>query len=240
MEKVVPLLYDLAAVFLVIACVRTCARRGFVRTFISLVGFVIALILARAISNFAGEYIFSNFVQQKLTEEISGQILSTGSVEQFARAVRQAFDQIPQFLRDTLQLAGLDEGSFVFSAGGIEDLAGKIVEETMGPLCIAFISTLLFLVLFWLFSFVIRLLSRSFGHLRQIPLIGPLNAFLGGLVGVAEAFIYLKLIVSLISLILTFTGDRIPFFNRQIIEDTWILRLFFERDSLGTILSPQK
>ncbi len=86
--------------------------------------------------------------------------------------------------------------------------------------------------------FLTRTVARCFTGLRHVPIVGPLNSVLGGCVGAIEGVLYLYLIVAVVSLILALSGDSIPYLNRQTLENTWFLRLFLEKNALGSLPVP--
>ena len=239
MERFLPVLLDLAAVLFVIVYIRSAARRGFVRTLVQLIGFFISLFLANALSGAAAEYTFAHFVKQGLTDRISDQILSSGSAGAFLQTLAAALESIPAYLRNALEFAGLPANLPLPEIyGNVEQLAGDIVEQTIGPTCIALFSTVFFLLFFSAFMFVTRMISRCFSGLRRIPVVGPLNSLLGGCIGAVEGVLYLYLIVAVASLVLALIGDSIPYLNRQTLENTWLLRLFLEKNALGSLPTP--
>lgn len=155
MEKFLPFFLDLAAVLFVIGYIRSAARRGFVRTVVQLIGFFISLFLANTLSGVAAEYTFSHFIQQGLTDKISEQIVSSGSADGFLQTLAAVLESIPSYLRNALEFAGLPADLTLPSiADSTEQLAASIVEQTIGPTCIALFSTIFFLLFFSLFMFL--------------------------------------------------------------------------------------
>lgn len=170
---------------------------------------------------------------------ISEQIVSSGSADGFLQTLAAVLESIPSYLRNALEFAGLPADLTLPSiADSTEQLAASIVEQTIGPTCIALFSTIFFLLFFSLFMFLTRIVARCFTGLRHIPIVGPLNSVLGGCVGAVEGVLYLYLMVAIASLVLALTGDSIPYLNRQTLESTWILRLFLEKSALGALPAP--
>ncbi len=239
MERILPLFLDLAAVLFVIGYIRSAARRGFVRTAVQLIGFFISLFLANTLSSVVAEYTFTNFIQQGLTDKISEQIASSGSADGFLQTLAAVLESIPSYLLNALEFAGLPADLTLPSAlNSVEQLAADIVEQTIGPTCIALFSTIFFLLFFSLFMFLTRTVARCFTGLRHVPIVGPLNSVLGGCVGAIEGVLYLYLVVAVVCLILALSGDSIPYLNRQTLENTWFLRLFLEKNALGSLPVP--
>lgn len=201
--------------------------------------FFISLFLANTLSSVVAEYTFTNFIQQGLTDKISEQIASSGSADGFLQTLAAVLESIPSYLLNALEFAGLPADLTLPSAlNSVEQLAADIVEQTIGPTCIALFSTIFFLLFFSLFMFLTRTVSRCFTGLRHVPIVGPLNSVLGGCVGAIEGVLYLYLIVAVVCLILALSGDSIPYLNRQTLENTWFLRLFLEKNALGSLPVP--
>lgn len=60
-----------------------------------------------------------------------------------------------------------------------------------------------FLLVFLLVAFLLKIITRKLKILNKIPVIGPFNILLGGVLGIIKGFLVISLVVALISLIKT-------------------------------------
>lgn len=239
MTQVIPLLLDLAAIVFVIVYIKRSARRGFIRMVVQLVGFFASILLANALSGPAAEYIFQNFMRERLVENVTQKIASAGSVNTFLQSLAALLESIPAFLVNTMEFAGFDSSAALSAlTGSVEQLSVNVVDTAIKPTCVALFSAICFLVLFSLFMFLTRMVARCFTSIRHIPLVGTVNSLLGGIVGGVEGIFTLYLIVMVLSVLMAISGDSIPILNRETIESTWLLRFMMEKNALGKLTVP--
>jgi hypothetical protein len=75
--------------------------------------------------------------------------------------------------------------------------------------------------------FFLRRFARLFTGVNNIPVIGNVNVFLGGVIGVGQAVVFLFIGALVIALAITLTNDSIPWLNREVMDDTFIWRPFY-------------
>lgn len=235
MSAFMPLLLDVLAVVLVVSYIRRAWHKGFVRTVIQLAGFFVSLICANFFSKVAAEYTFEYFVREKLVAKVFEQVSSMGDTAGFLASMEQALQDVPQVLLNAMKYAGIADFSVPDPSESIGELARQLVDQTVGPTCMALLTTIFFLILFSLFMFFTRNLAKVFMGLRHVPLVGPVNSFLGGCVGAVEGVAYLYVIVTVVTLVLALVGDEFPYLTREMLEQTYLIRLLMGQSALGGV-----
>lgn len=72
------------------------------------------------------------------------------------------------------------------------------------------LNILAFLFVFLVVAFLLKVITRKLKIFNKIPIIGPLNIFLGAVLGIIKGFLVIFLVVALISLI------EIPFWSNTV------------------------
>ncbi|MDR2931809.1 MAG: CvpA family protein [Oscillospiraceae bacterium] len=222
MRDYIWLFWDLAAVCIIFWCVRACARRGLVRTVIGFLAYVIAAMAARFLSPMASRFIYDKivkdalviFVDDRLGDTIaSGQDLAVRLVESFPKLLRQ---YLP-----------LPEQLDVTAAVDTKEIVESLIEAAVREPVLLLLQSLCFIIIFSLVLFVTRYVSRLFTGLYRIPLIGPVNTLLGGVVGLFEAVIFMLLGAFAAGLVIFLSENKLFWLNSDVMDATYIWRFFY-------------
>lgn len=238
MEQYIPILLDIFVVIVVVTMVRSCARRGFVRTVIQFAGYMVSLGIASVVSRLGAIFVYNSFIRVELIEFLSRNIQSVSDQDMVVNELIAALESLPVILQRALSQAGVDLTSQLYNLTG--DTAGKIAiavaDTVVGPAVMGLLRTLFFVLAFSVCMLFVKSFSRMFRGMHRIPLIGPANTLLGGVIGGLEAFLVLYIAAVLISLVQTLTGDAIPYLTQQAIARTYLFRLFFDLNGIiGTL-----
>lgn len=222
----ISILYDLAAVVLILAVVTRNARRGFAATVVGIVGHLAALAGALFLANLGAKTIYQLFLHSRvetlLQENLNLITSASPDLAQLEAAIVQTLDQLPRFLVNASGLGNFGESDLAALMAGGMTMTFQAVEETLvRPAVTGLVSLLLFVVLFAIFAFLARRLSGLAGWVCRSPLLQPADRFLGGVIGAGEALVELYLICVALQLVLAFFGDM-TYLNRQILGDTII------------------
>lgn len=210
MENLVPLFYDAATGILILAMVIVCARRGFVRTIVSLIGYFAALFGAAACANPVAEWIYQTFVRISVEKGIADK-LNEARPQELSESLLQLIEKLPSFVFDA---AGLDRMEMLETLNGLvqdggEGVAAAIAAAVVAPLVILLLRVILFLALFSLFMFFVRRLVEVFSGMNALPLIGPINQIFGGVLGLGQAALILYVILLILNFIMVLTGGEV-------------------------------
>lgn len=235
----ISIVYDLAAVVLILVVVTRNARRGFASTVVGIVGHLAALAGALFLANLGAKAIYQMFlhsrVQQLLEENLSLIASASPDLAQLEAAIEQTLEQLPSFLVNASGLGSFGESDLASLMAGGMAMTFEAVEETLvRPAVTGLVSLLLFVVLFAIFAFLARRLSGLAGWVCQNPLLQPADRFLGGVIGAGEALVELYLICVAMQLVLAFFGDM-AYLNRQILSDTIIWNWLGSFDFAGLL-----
>ena len=110
-----------------------------------------------------------------------------------------------------------------------EEGAKELTEIVVEPIILMLIKIILFILAFSLLMVAVRFISSVLSKsLNLVPLVGPLNTFLGGALGLVQGVIIIIIAVLIIKLLISLTNNQILVFNRQTIEETYIFKHIYD------------
>lgn len=229
-----PTLYDLLVVVFIGFMVLRSYRFGFLRQMVLIIGYIFALIGALYLSQMIAQWCCDTFLRGFFLEKMSaivGNGVQTGS-ETVTQAVEQLSGALPSFIQSMLHacfggqeklLLLIQEGT----QGVVSELPVFLTDHVLMPVIIFAVRVIFCLMLFVLFAIIVRAIARLFKHFYAIPILGTVNSMLGGLLGFAQAAIYLYLIGMVLQFVISLTGNGLEWCNDSILLSTRILRIFY-------------
>ena len=175
-----------------------------------------------------------------MAQVISVQMQGTQLFKSFAEFAETVGEIVPVFF------GGMAED---IANGGIAELRSVIVIMLHLPVtaseavvngivepCVRIaVQTLAFVIIFSVVTIVLNLLAKLLKFVNKIPVIGGLNSFCGGLVGIAEGLLGVFIVCLLVRLVTILSGGNIMFFNNSAIETTHVFKVFYNFEFLNFI-----
>ena len=219
------LILDLVIILIIALCVFIGIKRGAVKEIVSLIGIVVALILAITISKIGATFIYNRFVGEaiyntvyKAVEDKVGEDIST-TIDALPEEIFQLGDAIGVDISEKLE-SGLKEDTNLASS------VAEIVSESIAkPLVITIIQLVLFIILFVVFKVLIGWLGKILNIVSKLPVLGTANKLVGGIVGLLKAVIIASIVCYVVIIILKVQPDGFAGINQKIVEDTKIFNL---------------
>ena len=204
MEVFLPIIIDAFIVLCAVFMVWMGVKRGFIRTAIYAVGYLASLIISSVVGKWLGTQI-AQWLRNPLVDYTTKKIgTQTGSLSESIQAI---YDQVPVFLQNFMNQFGTPEEvaeKISLSTQSVaQNSAEQITDHVILPLVTSLIGVILFFVLFFICSFLVRKIAYATGAINYIPIVGGLNRFAGGLIGIVEAVVFVFLLVLIISFILS-------------------------------------
>ncbi len=97
------------------------------------------------------------------------------------------------------------------------------------------VQTIAFAVIFIVVSILLNLLAKLLEFVNKIPVIGGLNSFCGGVVGVVQGLLTICIVCLAVRMVTVLTGGDIMFFNNAAIDSSIIFKYFYEIELLNFI-----
>ena len=229
MEQLMAIGLDVAAVLIVLWCMNAAAKKGFLRTVIQMIAYIVILLASSFLSRAAAPIIYDNVVQPMLLQSIEpGQEKNPGNAALISMAprgtlsmVNTALDSLDSFLPDINK----------------KDLLEDITHAAVRPLMISAISMIGFFVIFAVLSILANILMSALGIIDHIPVIGTINAVLGGAIGVFQGLLLVLVFCILLKGRLRLHPGGWPRLNQDVLDGTYLCRYFLDLDLIGHLFA---
>ncbi len=114
-----------------------------------------------------------------------------------------------------------------FLRGSKDSIAQAAEEQLVKPIVIWVIKILIMVVLFFILKLIINPVSNIFKSVNKIPIIGPINALLGGVLNTAAGLLVVYVIALLIKVAINVGGNTLIFLNNETVQLTKIFKYIY-------------
>lgn len=220
-ERYLWIVWDLLALFILFRCIQTSAYRGFLRTLVSFLGYVAAAAAAKLGSPYLANLVYQHLVRDAL------RLVIVRRLEQFVSQGGAAAEGLLEVLPFGLQKVMNQDAALPWEGGDISQMVEQVIDATLMEPVISLLQGLAFLLLFTLAMLVVRQFAKLFTGVYKIPIIGPINTVLGGLIGVLQGGLCLLIGALAIHLVILMTGGGFFWLGPGVMDDTYIWRVFY-------------
>ena len=188
MKMTPALILDIALAVVFVVTVLMARRQGLASTLVRLVGTLVSLVGAYAVSDRLPPEVFERFFRSGLIKKTS-EVIADGGQTTIQTVVDKLAGFLPQSLVEQL-LGGADKLTELLDAG-TPDIAERVVENVIAPLFLPIISVVIFFAAFALCMVVIRFVAALLVNLNHIPVVGGANRLLGTALGAVLGILYM-------------------------------------------------
>ncbi len=203
---------------IVISCIWY-AKKGFVRTFIEVVGLVAAVIIAFTVSGPLANTTYDELIEPPIIEAAA-----QSSEQSVSETADKIWEKIPLFLSSSISKEGLEESLADAAVNSAENAMQSVSRSFIKPVAIRVLEAVFTLVLMIPLMLIVRLLARLINKAFSFSFVGKLNKFLGGVTGFIKGTAIALLLCEIIVLIISFTENGIWIFNSGNIDKTYIFK----------------
>lgn len=225
------LIIDIITVIVGLLIVYSGYRKGFIRSIILVVGYILSVFIAIYLSKIISQYLFDSFIRTYVVDAINSAIeVNTGDFSA-AAIIPIILAQLPKFIANPI-LSGFGGEAELYkliddkSNGVLENLGAVISDNVVQPIMISLLEIISCLIIFLICTIIVQIIARMFKGLYSIPIVGSLNAVLGGLLGIIQVIILYYIAALVISTIISLTANNLPYLNSEVLRSTYILKLF--------------
>lgn len=225
-------------IILIIICVLTVflgTRRGFVKTLMSLLSVIVALICSYTFTPMFADFLSEKFFMAPVAGSIADTLRSLVPEVDGQYDLLGLLNDMPQTLASILERYNINPEELKASVesltvGGDESvtaLAGMIAEPI-----VEMISTVVaFITIFVVLTVVLGIITAIINSVFKLPVLRGANTLLGFLLGVVTALVILFVYSSLVSALVVSLGSISPeWFGSDVIEGTLVVKFFAELD----------
>ena len=189
------------------------AKKGFFRSFIDFAGSMIAVFIARILSETFAKSLFDSLIAPGARKLLAQNLGEVGTTD-YSQQVENAINSLPEGLDGILQIMGINSQSIMDKASeGInfngDNLVDSLMNSVVTPVGTAVLQFVLFVLLAVALIFIIKVSARVFDKIfKKLPVIKSLNKSLGTVFGVLRGLVIVVIVSMLISVIVGFTGNE--------------------------------
>lgn len=197
-------------------------RHGAVRTLIRLVGCVLALVIAGALSQPIAEGIFDGFLQEKVEQTVSENVMTTqGSLVK--EDIRTALSGMPDSVMNVLDNSGWIDRAFDSFDDAVaykqDEITHAVVTYIVRPVAVALLGIIAFLILFILLMIAVSIAAKLVAKILRLPFLRQIDGGLGAVVGALQSVLVAFVVVALLQMTAA-SATKDAFIDRQDIENT--------------------
>lgn len=207
------IILDIIIVLIVLFSAVLSARKGFARTFIGLVGYIISIITALFISVYLSNFIFNELVQPGLIEYITDSLQDVGN---------NVIETIPNFVLNLSSFVGFNKEFLENSVNSDAASSAVLIVDSVKPYILNTIRTFFTICIFALLSFIFRTLAKRINFKISETVFGNANTFLGALLGGAKGLVFSVLFCILVAFIASSGFLGIQTIDKNMIDSSYI------------------
>ncbi len=220
------LILDAIIVLIILIFAFLSARKGFVRTLIEVVGFVLSIVIALSLSAPIANGIYDNVVHPIVAKTVESSMNEGAATAN--SAVDAVWNKMPSFLTESsffnVSKENLTSTITDEMANNTADITNSISNSFVKPVVTKLLSVLIAVILVIVLLFVVKLLAKYINKLFTFSVIGDINKILGGLLGVLKGIAVSVVFCLVISLILSFTKNGFLIFTYDSINSSYLFK----------------
>lgn len=177
-------------------------RKGLVKSVLSFLSLLVVAAFVPNISSAFSERIYNSFLENKVSG-VTNEILNSNSLSSFNSGTNKVINKLDFLSSSILKHSGACSlENFTGNSKSRDAINGAIKEKAL-----SYMNFLLTLLLFGVFLLLFKILLRRFS-LRHLPVIGGMDAALGGVLGAVEFLVFAYTLLNLFNLFLPFVNEE--------------------------------
>ena len=193
------LIWDAALAALILFVVIRSVRRGFVSSFIHLLGVAASCIVAALTAGKAAAWLYDGYLAERVEQSVSDSL----------REKLEAFAGL---------LDRIDPTDTISAAAG----------DAVRTMAVSLLTMVAFLIIFLLAMLIVRALVKLARSVNRVPVVGGISRLVGGALGAAEACLLCHLIGMAATVLISFSENRWGWLNTAVVQKTYLLNWFIQ------------
>ena len=214
------IILDLVLIAIVLICIILTVKKGFVRSLVEVLGYILAIVIAFSVSGVAAEYIYDNMVEDVVIDSISTAIEENSE---------KALDSLPDYVVTLLDQTDFDVENAIL--GGNSDattIAQQVSTDMLRPLAIGIFKTIISVLIFLVLMVVVKILARIINSFFKGAILGTANKVLGISLGSVKGLVFASIFSMIVYFVSTLSESDFLFFTSESIEASYITKYLIE------------
>lgn len=197
------------------------AKKGFIRSLVEIIGFVLAAILAYWLSQSVAEYIYLHLFRPTVVSTVAGQLEQISSAGSIKEQMDIILSSAPPFFHEVAEAFGVSTYTIGMQLSswlgeGAVSASQAIADGVIGPILTGISRIFILFLLFLMMAFLVKLAARFIDRLIGVFTGGLLNRLLGALLGAGKALLVTLVFCTLLSICVKIAdGEFSSFFHSQ-------------------------
>ena len=229
---VLSIILDVAVVILLVKVVISSGKKGFARSILDVIGYVVAIFAAYYLSMLLSNVLYSIFFKTSVETAIQNNLPIIKSAASVTEAVQSVLESISGFFAGLISLFGVNAASVIESVPEANMLtaatsAEEIANMTVKPVFVSIVTVLLFLIVFAICLRILKKISFSINEFLASSFVGPVNMVLGGAFGLAKGVLITIILTTIVGLFMEVSDSSFAQAIGNAVSDTYVLRFLF-------------
>ena len=193
------IIIDIAIVLLILFTILRYKKDGFIAGIINLLGTVISLVVSNIVSHHYTPKLIDKFVSPYLVEKVENYVRNIKVSENIENPFEKFSAIIPEKYSELIINWWQD---YIASMQGIEPLK-QITTDIVNDVLAGILSIVIFIIVFIICKLLVKFIVALFVNINKLPLLGDINIFLGGVMGLLIGILNVLIILVIINFLVT-------------------------------------
>ncbi len=227
-----PWILDALTVGIIAAFAISSYRKGFLNTIVVLLGSLGAMFIALTYSEPAAEVLYQQFFYEKISAMVAQHLgsFTAADAAAFAKNIQDMAGELPAIFSSALQSElGVYVGQWYQQLANSDaaTVTATITNTVIGPLAIGLLRVVVFFIMFSLLMMLVNTVAGLLKTVNHLPLIGPFNELLGGVLGAIQGMLYVFVISAALWFLISASGGQFGPVSTAMIEKTLVFKRFY-------------
>ncbi|MBP0989725.1 MAG: CvpA family protein [Oscillospiraceae bacterium] len=217
--------YDIAIAIIALIFMIIGRKKGFLQIAVKFVGGIAAVICSYVVSILGGVFIYDILLRDKILNAVKDILPNASGAEDFLEKLGSKIAILPgnagaygtekvEELRETISKS-------------LSNAPATITDTIINTVAVTIIKAVLFVLLFLLFMLIVKLVSKLFRVVNKVPVVGPVNKFFGGIVGIVYGLLWIAVLSVVIYLVIKSMDGGKGIFTEEIINESYVYKYIY-------------
>ena len=228
-----PWIIDGVTVLVIVVFALAAYRKGFLNTITMLLGTIVSVVVSITLSAPISQFFYKNYIAEKVGGVVERHMSSVGpdDIAAFSDGMESLINELPSVISGMLDSGfGLNVEAWYdkILSSNMDDIARAVNEVIIEPIATGLLRVLIFFVMFLTLMLIVTIVAGFLKGVNHLPLIGPLNEMLGGVLGAIQGMLYVFVLAAVLWLALSTLGGEIGPVTEDAVEQTLLFKHFYD------------